>query len=527
MNNYLGQATKKFKMIDCNKSYVLTVILMIILSLGISTTANAESNESFNYEYGWWSAEGYNANYITDNTVSGDFDGDGKDDIAALYNYGIDESRIHVFKSTGGNFSYQTPNGWWKSNGYDSQRVKGRSVSGDFNGDGKDDIAAFYDYGNGETRIHVFLSDGSKFNYQGPAGWWSPNGYYDANMITNRVVSGDFNGDGKDDIAAFYDYGNSKTRVHIFLSDGSKFIYPDSYGWWSPDEYYDANMITDRVASGDFNGDGKDDIVALYDYGNGESRMHAFLSDGSKLNYQGSAGWWRANSYYANMVTGRLVSGDFNNDGKDDIATLYDYENSESRMHAFLSDGSKLNYQGPAGWWKANSYDANMVTGRLVSGNFDGIGGSDIGMVYDYSNSVTKIHMLLSTPGETQADKVIAEAYKHLGKPYVWGATGPNSFDCSGFTQYVYKQALGITLPRVISTSMSSQRGVGTKISSISDLRVGDLVITNNYNHVGIYVGNGQYINAAGDDLGNTPGLAYKVIISNIYGFNEGRRVVN
>lgn len=130
------------------------------------------------------------------------------------------------------------------------------------------------------------------------------------------------------------------------------------------------------------------------------------------------------------------------------------------------------------------------------------------------------------TGGQTQADKVIAEAREHLGKPYVWSATGPNSFDCSGFTQFVYRESVGIYLPRVISSNMSSQRGVGTKVSNISDLRVGDLVITNNYNHVGIYVGNGQYINAQGDDLGNTPGLAYKVVISNIYGFNEGRRVL-
>ncbi len=55
--------------------------------------------------------------------------------------------------------------GWWKSSGYDSQRVKGRLVSGDFDGNGKDDMAVFYYYGNSQTRIHVFLSDGSKFNY--------------------------------------------------------------------------------------------------------------------------------------------------------------------------------------------------------------------------------------------------------------------------------------------------------------------------------------------------------------------------
>ena len=86
-----------------------------------------------------------------------------------------------------------------------------------------------------------------------------------------------------------------------------------------------------------------------------------------------------------------------------------------------------------------------------------------------------------------------------LGKPYVWGAQGPNSFDCSGFTYYVFKNKAGIVLPR----TSSAQSKYGTYVSK-SNLKAGDLVFfdTNgandgNVSHVGMYIGNGQMIHAS------------------------------
>jgi len=82
--------------------------------------------------------------------------------------------------------------------------------------------------------------------------------------------------------------------------------------------------------------------------------------------------------------------------------------------------------------------------------------------------------------------KVIAEAKKHVGKPYLYGAKGPNSFDCSGFTVYVYRHAFNFDLPP--NSVMQSKLG---KQVSIKDTQLGDLIffgdpITKNINHVGI-----------------------------------------
>ena len=101
-----------------------------------------------------------------------------------------------------------------------------------------------------------------------------------------------------------------------------------------------------------------------------------------------------------------------------------------------------------------------------------------------------------STPSTNKVQAVVDLAHKQIGKPYVWGAEGPNSFDCSGLTYYVYKNAAGITLPR----NSRSQYGVGKAVSK-SNLQAGDLIFsstdgTGNITHVAIYVGNGQMIHA-------------------------------
>ncbi|MBW1599162.1 NlpC/P60 family protein [Streptomyces sp. JJ38] len=89
-----------------------------------------------------------------------------------------------------------------------------------------------------------------------------------------------------------------------------------------------------------------------------------------------------------------------------------------------------------------------------------------------------------------------ASAYEaaktRVGMPYAWGAEGPNSFDCSGLTSWAYRQA-GISIPR----TSQAQANAGMRINSMSDLKVGDLVILRtDLGHVGFYAGNGQMLHA-------------------------------
>ncbi|MET7438349.1 NlpC/P60 family protein [Streptomyces sp. NPDC004082] len=91
----------------------------------------------------------------------------------------------------------------------------------------------------------------------------------------------------------------------------------------------------------------------------------------------------------------------------------------------------------------------------------------------------------------TTADKAIAFARAQVGKPYVWGATGPDSYDCSGLTQAAWKAA-GVSLPR----TTWDQVDAGTTVP-LSDIKPGDLVFFyDDISHVGLYIGNGMMIHA-------------------------------
>ncbi|MFF9361735.1 C40 family peptidase [Streptomyces griseoluteus] len=94
-------------------------------------------------------------------------------------------------------------------------------------------------------------------------------------------------------------------------------------------------------------------------------------------------------------------------------------------------------------------------------------------------------------PPTSRASAAVAYAYRKLGSPYVWGATGPDAFDCSGLIQAAYRSA-GISLPRTTYAQINAGRRV-----SRSQLQPGDLVFFySGISHVGIYVGNGRMIHA-------------------------------
>lgn len=109
---------------------------------------------------------------------------------------------------------------------------------------------------------------------------------------------------------------------------------------------------------------------------------------------------------------------------------------------------------------------------------------------------------------------ILARAASMLGKPYVYGGSGPDTFDCSGFTAYVF-QSVGMSLPH----NAAAQAQLGIPVSR-GDLSPGDLVFFSYYgsggiNHVGIYVGQGRFIHAS-----SSGGIKYSSLNESYYAAN-------
>ncbi|WP_329337910.1 NlpC/P60 family protein [Streptomyces sp. NBC_01352] len=138
---------------------------------------------------------------------------------------------------------------------------------------------------------------------------------------------------------------------------------------------------------------------------------------------------------------------------------------------------------------------ARQLLSQLPTEQRAGLGEGDAARA---SRSSTTARDGLTAPGSataqapnSRAAAAVSYAYSKLGSPYVWGATGPDAFDCSGLMQAAYRSA-GISLPR----TTYAQIDTGTRVSR-SELLPGDLVFFYSaISHVGMYIGNGQMVHA-------------------------------
>ena len=129
-------------------------------------------------------------------------------------------------------------------------------------------------------------------------------------------------------------------------------------------------------------------------------------------------------------------------------------------------------------------------------GNRVGPGGGIVRTPATSADTAGAVQRAVAAAPTPQAAAAIRHAASRLGLPYTWGATGPNTFDCSGLTQWAYRQA-GVSIPRT-----SRQQYAGLRRVPVSELAAGDLLFYANgsdpgsIHHVGMYLGDGMMLHA-------------------------------
>lgn len=144
---------------------------------------------------------------------------------------------------------------------------------------------------------------------------------------------------------------------------------------------------------------------------------------------------------------------------------------------------------------QGNANNVGNTTDNTNSSSANNTNTSSNGNTINNTNTVTNVNN--SSVTSSKMDKAMKLLEDQIGKPYVWGANGPNSFDCSGLVRYVYKNALGKDIPRVSYDQSKFGQAVDKKNLQPGDLVFFDTMNKGRVSHVGMYIGNDEFIHAS------------------------------
>lgn len=323
---------------------------------GNSWSVGLSTGSGFNQEV--WSSGAVPGLPITNQCLTGDFNGDGMTDLVC---HGAGTSWF-IGLSTGSGFVAQS----WTSN-LDAGVVAGNlCVTGDFNGDGMTDLACYTGSGTG---WYVGLSNGTGFNSEFWGGGVTP-----STPISKNCRTGDFNGDGMTDIACVVTT-SSPAAWNVALSTGTGFTTQT----WS------GAVDVSECAVGDFNGDGRTDFACW----NGATAGTAgpwsvLLSNGAGFDRQ----TWNNGLGSSSIFNFQCVVGDFNGDGLTDVSCY----TSGGAWGVALSTGAGFVTQG----WTSSVAPNLPIYNQCLTGDFNGDGRTDISC---YSGSGGNWSMGMAVPG--------------------------------------------------------------------------------------------------------------------------------
>lgn len=328
--------------------------------------------------------------------LQGDFDGDGRADLAAFVESAPSVVQLWMWRSTSSDSPAMASKvRVWQGSGFNVARM--RTMVGDVNGDGKTDIAALTDRGNGWTAVYVWRATGwpERMAVADPAevqvgvhkGW---------STQTVRTTMADFDRDGRDDLVAVAEYAQRAVGVWAWRSTSSTSGTPTvamSKRLWSLHPWQISKM---RISAGDLDGDKRDDLVVFYDVGGNWVRgwyiraISGFDLTGKELIREGSDQGWSAD-------TVQLLTADADGNGKDDVFAFVGTP-GEERLYAWRPTGN-VGRAPDLGVKKLLWSDPDWDYSRLMpfAGDINGDGNADVGAFYDFEGSGVRSWVWRST----------------------------------------------------------------------------------------------------------------------------------
>ncbi|GAA1551687.1 hypothetical protein GCM10009789_01800 [Kribbella sancticallisti] len=312
----------------------------------------------------------------------GDVNGDGRADLSTVLDQGDGRTAIWnvVSKVGGGLHTGQLAWDSGASGGFAMYRT--RPVRGDFDGDGRTDAVLIREEAGRRIGMYRGLSDSERYNFESEPVWHS--GASGWPLSAARIIAGDVNGDGKSDVVAQLKGASSGWRTIIFLGPALN----------NPVEWLQTSAPWSGSAPllADVDGDKQADLVDMQNLGGCQTVTRYFKSTGTAfvatpvVLHDSGAGaycWERSKPQVA----------DVDGDGRDDIVTLYENSSTDASLKVFRSTGSALTL---SEWWRdATMFDPARTA--LSTGDFSGDGKEDVGLFYSMVGGGREVFTLTST----------------------------------------------------------------------------------------------------------------------------------